>query len=284
MAPVRPGSGFKLLVVDLDGTLLRPDGTIHAGDEAAIKRLLGAGVPVSIVTGRLYSGTREFVHRVGAVGPVACVEGSVIVDARDDACLARMPIASEAAVRIRRVLDRYETAGFLLTDEQIVHDAVGAPYLVAMSAWSPNFSAVPDVRCHPGWEHEGGLLAVMAVGTRAEIGHAAETLRAELPPTISIVSFTMRRFGDRFVLMARASAASKGTALTWLAGYHGCAPDEVVAVGDWTNDIPMFQAAGRSFAMADSPRSVKEAATDRLEANVNRGGGIAEAIEQIWAL
>jgi hydroxymethylpyrimidine pyrophosphatase-like HAD family hydrolase len=56
----------------------------------------------------------------------------------------------------------------------------------------------------------------------------------------------------------------------------------VVVVGDWLNDLPMFEVAGRSFAMGQAPEDVKRAATDRLKADGMRGGGIAEAIRRAF--
>jgi hydroxymethylpyrimidine pyrophosphatase-like HAD family hydrolase len=76
--------------------------------------------------------------------------------------------------------------------------------------------------------------------------------------------------------------ADEGTAIAWLAAHHGCAPSEVVVVGDWINDVPMFQAAGRSFVMAQAPERVKAAATDRLLSSGLRGGGVAEAIARAF--
>jgi len=55
---------------------------------------------------------------------------------------------------------------------------------------------------------------------------------------------------------------------------------EVIAVGDWINDIPMLVRAGRSFAMAQAPREVRAAASEVLTADVWSGGGIAEAAER----
>jgi hydroxymethylpyrimidine pyrophosphatase-like HAD family hydrolase len=80
-----------------------------------------------------------------------------------------------------------------------------------------------------------------------------------------------------WAMVVRASGYSKGTALVWLARHHGITPEEVVAVGDWFNDVPMFEAAGRSFVMAQAPEDVKQTATDRLDSDSSTGGGIAEA-------
>ena len=74
---VRPDSPYKLLAVDLDGTVLSRDGVPHAIDRAAIARLRDHGVPTTIVTGRLYSGSREIARTLGIEGPIACVDGSV---------------------------------------------------------------------------------------------------------------------------------------------------------------------------------------------------------------
>ncbi len=78
-------------------------------------------------------------------------------------------------------------------------------------------------------------------------------------------------------MVVRAAGVTKGTALEWIAEHYGVSPVETVAVGDWLNDIPMMQAAGRAFAMAQAPDNVKAAATDLLEADAWSGGGIAEA-------
>jgi hypothetical protein len=85
-------------------------------------------------------------------------------------------------------------------------------------------------------------------------------------------------------MVVRAAGITKATALAWIAEHHGVSLDEVVAVGDWLNDIPMLKAAGRSYAMAQAPEAVKEAAGEVLDADAWRGGGIAEAAERAGML
>jgi hydroxymethylpyrimidine pyrophosphatase-like HAD family hydrolase len=53
-------------------------------------------------------------------------------------------------------------------------------------------------------------------------------------------------------------------------------------VGDWVNDVPMFEVAGRSFAMGGTPEHVRIRASDSLDAPTGGGGGIAEAIRRAW--
>ncbi len=80
----------------------------------------------------------------------------------------------------------------------------------------------------------------------------------------------------------RAAGPSKGTALAALCRAAGCAVGDAVAVGDWVNDIPMFEVAGRSFAMGDAPDAVRAKATDVLATQAGSGGGIAESIRRAW--
>ena len=73
---VHPDSPYKLLAIDLDGTLLGRDGVPHAADRAAVARLRAAGIPTTICTGRLYSGSRDIARTMGIEGPIACVDGA----------------------------------------------------------------------------------------------------------------------------------------------------------------------------------------------------------------
>ncbi|AGP41133.1 hypothetical protein BE04_21205 [Sorangium cellulosum] len=275
---------YKLLALDVDGTLVRRDGSIHDEDLLAIQRLQSAGIPVSIATGRLYSGTREVARRVGVLGPIACVDGSHIVHTEGDAHLYSRTISGAHAALLRSITERHATASFLFAQDSIVHDATGTPHVHYVRGWSHAIAEVERVSSHPYWEHEHGLLALVAIGTELQVMAAVEEVRSELGEAAFVVSFPFLREGHTSIwaMMVRASGSTKGTAIAWLAEHYGCATSDVVVVGDWLNDLPMFEVAGRSFAMAQAPEDVKQAATDRLEADGLRGGGIAEAIRRAF--
>src|ERR1051326_3139947 len=79
---VAPGRMYKLLALDLDGTLLTSDKQVDRRDIDAIAELQRAGVTVTIVTGRLHSGADAAARACNSAGAIACVEGShlVVVD------------------------------------------------------------------------------------------------------------------------------------------------------------------------------------------------------------
>lgn len=273
---------YKLLALDLDGTLLRHDGSLHERDRWAIKQIQDAGVHVTICTGRLFSGSRYAADRARIEGPIACVDGSHIVGAKDEKEHVHITLAGDHASRLRRIVERHSVASFVFAQDAIVHDADGRAWAPYVSTWSPNITVVDRVTSHPSWEHERGVHAVVVIGGKDNIERAANDLHGELGDAAFSVRFAVHRRDNTHAMIVRRAGTSKGTAISWLAEHHGCSVDDVVVVGDWLNDVPMFQVAGRSFVMGSAPPAVKEAATDSLRAYSAEEAGVAEAIEKAW--
>jgi hydroxymethylpyrimidine pyrophosphatase-like HAD family hydrolase len=211
------------------------------------------------------------------------VDGSQIVDLVDDTALFHASITGGDAALLREVLARHRPASFLFAEDTIVHDAAGAPFAGYVRTWSPRVDVVARVCDHPYWEHERGLMAVVALAPEPQLRAAAAELEERLNHAARVISFPVHHIG-MFAMVIRAAGPTKGTAVEWLARHHGVTPAEVVAVGDWVNDVPMFQVAGRSFVMGQAPASVKATATDTLVADCWKGGGVAEAVRRAWGI
>ena len=84
---------------------------------------------------------------------------------------------------------------------------------------------------HPHWEHEAGVMAVVALGATEQILTIVSTIRNDLASSAFVVDFPVARLAGTHALVARAAGATKGTAVEWLAQHHGITPAEVVVVG-----------------------------------------------------
>ncbi len=272
------------MAVDLDGTLLDPRGQPHAKDVRALRALSRAGIPVSILTGRLYSGTRAMVEALDIAGPVGCVDGSHVVDASTHTTVFHYGIRGAHALTLRDGLAKSGPATFLFARDTVVHDAAGEAYLGYVSTWSTDLRRATRVVEHELWEAEDGITAVVAVGSSLQIGEAVETIRASLADIAQVAIFPLRRSTSSWGMVVRAAGGTKGTALKWLAAHHGISLDQTVCVGDWINDVAMFEVAGRSFAMGQAPDEVKRAATNVLAETNEIGGGIAKVVERVFGL
>lgn len=265
---------YRLLALDLDGTLLRHDQEVDADDVAAIGELQRAGVTVTIVTGRLHSGAVGAARACAIEGVIACVEGSHLVELGSNRTVVHHPIADDAGPALRRALAPLTT--FVFDADGIHHDHAGAPYADYVRTWSPNLRVLEEDRPWPA-----APLAAVAIGEpdRVEAAHALVRARAD---RLFSVSFAVGGIPGQHALLVRAAGPTKGTALAELCRGAGCRLDQAVAIGDWVNDVPMFEVAGRSFVMGGAPPAVAGKATDRLTRVAGSGGGIAEAIRRAW--
>ncbi len=273
---------YKLLAIDLDGTLLDREGNPNDEDVRALKKLQARGIKVTILTGRLYSGTRDTAELIGIQGPVGCADGSHIVGVRERKTLLHRGIRGRAADRLRESLEREDLVAFLFAEDAIVHDERGADYLPFVRTWSTDLRYAHRITEHALWESKAGMTAVVALGREANIGRTVADIQRDATESMQVAMFPFRRDAEHWGMVARAAGGTKGTALEWIAKHYGVAVNETVCVGDWLNDLTMLETAGRSFAMGQAPAEVKSAATDVLDRTIETGGAIAEAIAKAF--
>ncbi len=280
-----PAGGYKLLAVDLDGTLLAHDGQPHAHDVAAMKALAKTGVVVTIATGRLPSGTLWVAEKAGITGPVVCADGSLLVDAPSGAILKHRTIGCTA--HLRQVLPQRELAAVLFAGDRIVHDARATPYLPFFKTWSPDLHVTESLVDHPEFS-DGTLTALVGIGPEAEVRAFLAEAEAHRESPVQVASFALRKLGGRdgmWGFLLRTAGPTKATGLEDLGERTGgIGLHEMVVVGDWMNDIPMLSVAGRGVAMGQAPAEVQAVATDLVHPTSTEGGGIAAAIAAIFGV
>jgi hydroxymethylpyrimidine pyrophosphatase-like HAD family hydrolase len=281
----------RLLALDLDGTLVRRDGTVHPDDLAAVAAVQARGVQVSIVTGRLYSGVRELAAELNIRGTVVCSDGAELVDPRSHRVVAHRRIQGAAAARLRELVAARRLALFVMAEDRIAYDHHGAAMARYVRNWTPAMEQVPSASALAAWSEGAGVSALVAVGPSEEVEAAVAQLQGD--GRFRVDSFAVRTApgaeqhpeeGPRRGLLVHAAGVDKGSALRDLAAQAGVPMELTVAVGDWINDIPMLRAAGRSFVMGQAEPEVAEAASDQLSAPGWQGGGVAEACRIVWGV
>jgi hydroxymethylpyrimidine pyrophosphatase-like HAD family hydrolase len=280
---------FKVLVSDIDWTLLGPSGDVHPADAEAIAALTASGIHVTLCTGRMFSGTQPLALELELDEPLACVDGSHIAHSISGSLLACAPLPDIGLDTLFRVIGEHGVAPFAFSDQHLFHDGDGQPFLEYVSTWSEHLLEVDDLLVDASWRVDRPVAAVLALGGREKVLAAELALASAAEGVLQSVSFESLRSFDAsgapaWALLVRAAGVDKGTALDWLARHYGCSVEQMVAVGDWLNDVPMLKRAGLSFAMAQAPQAVRDAAHHVLEAHGERGGGIAEAARRAGLL
>jgi hypothetical protein len=177
---------------------------------------------------------------------------------------------------VRDAFAGHGLTSFVFDRSGIHHDHAGAPYAGYISTWSPNLRIVEQDIV---WQTVP--LAAVAVGDEADVLAAHAVLQGHASQLFS-VAFPVGACPGKQALLVRTAGPTKGTALAELCRRAGVSLAEAVAVGDWVNDVPMFEVAGRSFVMGSAPEAVSAKATDVLIRTAGSGGGIAEAIRRSW--
>ena len=259
---------------------------MHARDRSALQALQQKGIAISIVTGRLYSGTRDIARSLAIRGPIACLEGSHIVRVADDHPMVARPLSRRSAAGLRQLLSEDRPVVFVLALDGISYDMSGRHYLEYLKTWSRRVQLVGDVLEPEHWNAVATPTAAVVIGPELHIRGLQQCITRDSEPELQVAAFGLGPAGHQGLwgMVVRQAGADKGTAVAWMARHYGVPQNAVVAVGDWLNDIPMLRAAGRSFAMAQAPSEVLASATDRLESDALQGGGIAEAAERAGIL
>ena len=259
----------RLLALDMDGTLLRRDGTIDPADVAALERARAAGVTITLATGRLAGGTVPTARVLGLDAPLVCGDGTLIVEPRTGEWREVTAIDPAGAEAVIATLVEHGAIPFVFAPDSIHADAPRCARHDRLEVWTPTLVLHPRLTEAPAWRAEPVLLAV-GVGDQALVERTAEALRNAGDAALDCWSFP---FGDEWAVRMHRAGCSKGSGLARVAAQLGIDREDVAAVGDWLNDVDMLSWAGRSFAMPHAPDPVKTVASDVLER-----GGVADAI------
>ncbi len=269
----------RMLVLDLDGTALTHDWQITDADAAAAARLQAAGIHVTIATGRLFAGTHEAAARLGVQGSVAVMNGTELVDVGSREVIYGQYVHDHHRHAIRDLLHGFGLAPILFGADRIHHDDRGAHLNDYLRTWTPDVHHHGDLHLDH-WATER-LVAVAATGDHDAVVQAAEAIAADYPE-LRPTKFTT--WSGHGFLELRAHGDDKGTAIERLAAERHLDADQVVAVGDWLNDLPMLARAGRSFAMKGAAEAAIDAADHTLTAVRGEGGAVVELASRIWDL
>lgn len=278
MSSTRP----RMLAIDLDGTLLRDDGTVAPEDLAAIQEAKASGVHVTLATGRIAAGALPTAREVGIEAPIICADGSQLVQPSTGELIARKSLPGKATRAALAVFASQHLTPFVLTHDAI-HARRGAEPLVPwITGWCTDLRLHgPDEVAWPELRDVAMVLGIAAMqeGARAMADGVLAALGSSLPPSAGASAFPMGN-DDVWGVRVQARGCTKSTGLSALAARLGVRRTDVAYVGDWFNDVSAFAWAGRSYCMGNAPAEVRRHASEVLRATSAKGGGIAEAVHR----
>ncbi len=260
---------IKLVVSDVDGTLVRKDKSLSPQVIAAVHRLRAAGIPFTLISARPVSGVMPLVAPLGIDIPVAAVNGGIIFRP-DGSMMSEHRVDPEAVAGIFALAEGLAVDRWIFADNRWYASSEEGAHVSServSSNQSPvlrhDFSDLYDradkvtfVSDDPPLLKGLAERAAAAFGTRATIGQS-----------------------QTYYLDVTDTAANKGDGVAELARVLGVDLSEVAVMGDMDNDVAMFRRAGLSVAMGQAPDAVKAEAD--FVSSTNQEDGVAHAIDTI---
>ena len=256
----------RLIATDLDGTLLRSDGTVSSRSVDALRAVADAGLETVLVTARPPRWLDELAHVVGTRGVAICGNGAF-----------RYDVAERRVFGVRSIPREVVTEIVLDLRDQLPGTGFAAERHTGLAAESM-FAAIHD--------HPESLVTTPAIERLDDALVGKLLARNPHLTDDEFITAVTEIVGDRAVVafsgaggLAEVSAkgVTKAAALAGWCAELGIDAGEVWAFGDMPNDLPMLLWAGRSFAVANAHPEVLAAATDHAPANDD--DGVAQVLE-----
>ncbi|MFW6007126.1 MAG: Cof-type HAD-IIB family hydrolase [Halanaerobiales bacterium] len=242
---------YKLLALDLDGTLLNEKSKLTQTSIEIINKIKQQGVKVIIATGRMLISALPYVKKLNLKGPVITYNGAYVKDISTEKVLYHKPVCEKLAVEIiRECKDKDLHLNFYLDDKLYVEE---------------------DNYLSRGYERSSGVTAHKV--------SSFEKFRGKDPTKLLIIEedrekhqYLLKYFIDKYsksleiaesksnYIEFMAKGVSKGKALKYITEKYSLKPKEVIAIGDSWNDLSMLSWAGVGIAMGNASDDIKKQA------------------------
>lgn len=270
---------YKMLVSDLDETLLNDDGTVHADNLAAIKTAVAHGFKFVPNTGRSFNSVQALLKTLGLYDQagqyVISYNGAAIVENKDNQVLLTRGMDRELAAQIFR-------AG-LVNDQVDVHIyTVDTLFIYNISPTDKQYMAERGVPYELMASDDLAFLANEQPIMKVIFEHPDQAVREQIRDAVLAAvgaDAVEATFSSSRYVEFNTKGVDKGSVSLLLGEKLGIQRDEIIAAGDNNNDLKMLTAVGLGVSVANGIPAVQEAAAVVTE-RTNNEGAIAEILEK----
>lgn len=267
---------YRLVALDLDGTLLNSRMQIQRETVEALKRVREKGVQVMVVTGRHHVAAYPYWDQLGLELPAVCCNGTYVYDYRAGQALANNPLRRTQAHQLLGIARRHGIHCMVYVDDAMAYESVDA-HMHKLMNWA---ASLPE-RVRPELrqvERFADLIdEVDTVWKFATASDDLPALRAFEEEVTSSMRLSCEWSANNRVDVAQTGNSKGGRLAEWIAS-NGIDPSEVIAFGDHRNDIGMLEIAGMGVAMGNADAVVQSSAN--WVTGSNDGTGIADALQR----
>lgn len=247
---------FKMIAIDLDGTLLNSDKEISQENIEYIKYAIEKGIKVLICSGRIYTGAKVFAEQLSIEGPMIVCNGAMIRDAKTGKAYYRNMLSKEDCMKVVDLLKKEDIYFHTYIDDVMYAEKLDYAALYYMikskdltSDLRIDVKVVESVKEIIS-QHSEDPAKIVVMSSESDKLSRVRRFVEEIS-SIEVVSSNY----DNFEVVNR--GVSKGKALEIISQMYSVSREEIIAIGDNENDCSMLEYAGFSVAMGNAEDRVK---------------------------
>jgi Cof subfamily protein (haloacid dehalogenase superfamily) len=273
---VKKLQNIKLVVSDLDGTLLSENGTIGEQSKELIKELRNYGVHFSFATGRLYSAVKGFAKELEIDNPVVSLDGSYIVDYPTNETIFESFVKERYVKKALMFADNYLLQIALCHADAIYYTDSNSVIPKMLDKFGAKYRAVDSYENYM----DKTLEIVFSSDVKDSIKFVRDRFVFPFAIGCSTSYFRSHTHEGVYYLEIRKAGSNKGKGLKRLLKHMKIKPQQAVVMGDWYNDISMFELKTIKVAVANSiPEIIRMA--DYVTKKTNREDGVASFLKML---
>ncbi len=253
---------IRLLLADVDGTLVTQEKVLTGAAKAAARALHDAGIMLAITSGRPPRGMRMLVEPLALKGAIAGFNGGVFVNPDLSVIESHTLDPATAKEAVKLIIGKGLDAWVYTEEEWLIRDKE-APH-VARETWTVKFDA--KVVASFTDAHLRRAVKIVGVSDDFDLVAACEKMAQN---TLGEKASAAR--SQPYYLDVTNPQANKGTVVATLSKLLNIPPAQIATIGDMPNDVLMFRKSGFSIAMGNSSAEVKAQASAVTDSNENEG-------------
>ena len=258
----------KLLLADVDGTLVTQQKVLTKRAIEAVHKLHDAGILFAITSGRPPRGMAMLIEPLDIQTPIAAFNGGLIVD-RDMTVIEQRVLPEDLVVPVTDAMSSFNLDVWLYRGADWYVPKQDGPH-VAREAWTVKFEPKVMTDGVNGLTDSVAKLVGVSDDTDA-VERATEAVRDQFGDHVTAAQ------SQPYYLDVTHPKANKGEVAKYLAAKYGLQSEEIATIGDMPNDVLMFAHSGLCIAMGQSSPEVKRAA--RRVTTSNEDEGFANAVD-----
>jgi Cof subfamily protein (haloacid dehalogenase superfamily) len=261
-------SPIKLMLADVDGTLVTQDKVLTDQAIDAVHALRKADILFAITSGRPPRGMSMLIEPLDLETPIAAFNGGLLVD-RNMAVIEQRVIPSELVVPISDLIKSFKLTVWIYRGADWYVPDLKGPH-VDREAWTVKFQ--PKLMTSLDGLTDDVVKIVGVSDDHEAVEKASAAAHDQFGDHVSAAA------SQPYYLDVTHPQANKGSVVAYLTEHYHLSADQVATIGDMPNDVLMFAHSGLSIAMGNADKQVQRAA--RRVTDTNENDGFAKAVRR----